>query len=91
MFNNYSRSNRLRLLPVIPLPKDQEEYQKIHRAIEEMMPKALQLGGAPYSKGRQWAPYLEEQMRETGYWSLGKAIKKLVDPNNIMNPGVIGF
>jgi FAD/FMN-containing dehydrogenase len=72
-------------------PKDQEEYQKIHRAIEEMMPKALQLGGAPYSKGRQWAPYLEEQMRETGYWSLGKAIKKLVDPNNIMNPGVIGF
>ncbi len=72
-------------------PSDKEELNKIYSAMEEMMSKALILGGAPYSKGRQWAPFLKEEMEETGYWSMSKTIKMALDPNGIMNPGVIGF
>jgi FAD/FMN-containing dehydrogenase len=72
-------------------PGDKEEYTKIHDALGEMMDKALALGGSPYSKGRQWAPYLEKHLGNTGYWRTLKAIKKALDPNNIMNPGVVGL
>jgi len=30
-------------------------------------------------------------MQNTGYWRLQKAIKDMLDPNYIMNPGVIGL
>jgi glycolate oxidase len=56
-----------------------------------MMDKALELGGAPYSKGRQWAPYLEKHLGGTGYWETLKALKRALDPNHIMNPGVLGL
>ena len=65
--------------------------RKVWAAVQEMMDRALELGGAPYSKGRQWGPYLEKHMQDTGYWRLQKAIKDLLDPNYIMNPGVIGL
>lgn len=70
---------------------DKEEYAKIRRAIEEMMDTALSMGGAPYSKGRQWAPYLEKHLGNTGYWQTLKTLKRSLDPNNIMNPGVLGL
>jgi glycolate oxidase len=72
-------------------PDDMEERAKVWAAMQEMMDRALELGGAPYSKGRQWAPYLRKHMQDTGYWRLQKAIKDLLDPNYIMNPGVIGL
>ena len=72
-------------------PADKEEYAKIQAAVGEMMDKALEMGGAPYSKGRQWAPYLEAHLGDTGYWRMLKAIKQTIDPNHIMNPGVVGL
>lgn len=72
-------------------PGDKEELQKIYIAMDQMMDKALAIGGAPYSKGRQWAPYLKKHMGTTGYWHTAEKIKRAVDPNGIMNPGVIGF
>lgn len=72
-------------------PGDKEEYAKIQTALPEMMDKALEMGGAPYSKGRQWAPHLEAHLGNTGYWRLLKAIKAVVDPNHIMNPDVLGL
>jgi len=72
-------------------PDDEVERAKVWDATNEMMDRALALGGAPYSKGRQWAPYLQKHMQDTGYWRLQKAIKDLLDPNYIMNPGVIGL
>ena len=72
-------------------PNDREEYEKIQKACDEMMKKSLELGGGPYSKGRLWGPYLEENMGGTGYWKLAQQIKKWLDPNNIMNPGVAGL
>ncbi len=72
-------------------PDDHKEYDKIQGAVEEMMDRALAMGGAPYSKGRQWAPHLERHLGDTGYWGTLKAIKKALDPQHIMNPGVLGL
>jgi len=72
-------------------PGDKEEYEKISKAVDEMMRKSLELGGAPYSKGRLWGPLLNEFLGETGYWNLANSIKAWLDPNNIMNPGVLGL
>jgi FAD/FMN-containing dehydrogenase len=72
-------------------PGDKQEYARIRAALTEMMDRALAMGGAPYSKGRQWAPHLEAHLGNTGYWRALKAIKGALDPNRIMNPGVIGF
>jgi FAD/FMN-containing dehydrogenase len=55
------------------------------------MDRALALGGAPYSKGRQWGPHLERHLGDTGYWGTLKALKQVLDPSHIMNPGVLGL
>lgn len=72
-------------------PDDTAEREKIRVAMDEMMDRALAMGGAPYSKGRQWAPHLEKHLGDTGYWRLTHAIKQALDPNGIMNPGVVGL
>ncbi len=72
-------------------PADKEEKEKIMSAMGEMMHRALEMGGAPYSKGRQWGPYLQEHLGNTGYWRLLTSIKETLDPNHIMNPEVIGL
>ena len=72
-------------------PDDREEYVKIQGALAEMMDRALALGGAPYSKGRQWGPHLERHLGDTGYWRALKTLKRALDPNHIMNPGVLGL
>ena len=76
---------------VIAINPDKEEYEKISKAVDEMMRKSLELGGAPYSKGRLWGPLLNEFLGETGYWNLANSIKAWLDPNNIMNSGVLGL
>jgi len=70
---------------------DPEERAKVWAATCEMMDRGLELGGAPYSKGRQWGPYLKKHLGNTGYWRLLETIKQAVDPNHIMNPGVVGL
>ena len=72
-------------------PNDQAEHAKVWDAMGEMMDTALAMGGAPYSKGRQWGPYLQKHMGNTGYWRLLQSIKQTLDPNHIMNPGVVGL
>ena len=72
-------------------PDDKEEYAKIQATLPEMMDKALSLGGVPYSKGRQWAPHLKAHLGHTPYWKTLEALKRLLDPNHIMNPDVLGL
>jgi glycolate oxidase len=72
-------------------PADRDERARIVAAMNAMMDRALELGGAPYSKGRQWGPYLQKHLGDTGYWRMLTAIKHTLDPNHIMNPEVIGL
>lgn len=72
-------------------PADKEERARIVAAMDEMMDTGLQMGGAPYSKGRQWGPHLQKHLGNTGYWRLLTAVKETLDPNHIMNPEVIGL
>jgi alkyldihydroxyacetonephosphate synthase len=39
--------------------------------------------------GRVKAPWLREELG--GFWETLVAIKKAIDPNGIMNPGVLGL
>jgi len=89
MFPEPTGSEHVNLL--FHYPGDEEEVARVRRAIDELMDKALAMGGAPYSKGRQWAPHLEKHLGGTGYWATLKASKRALDPNHIMNPGVLGL
>lgn len=89
MFPNPMGSEHVNLL--FHHPDDKEEYAKIMATLPVMMDRALELGGAPYSNGRQWGPHLEARLGGTGYWKMVKAIKEMIDPNHIMNPDVLGI
>jgi glycolate oxidase len=72
-------------------PGDREAYDRIQASLPEMMDTALSMGGAPYSKGRQWAPHLRAHLGHTGYWKMLESLKQALDPNHVMNPGVLGL
>jgi FAD/FMN-containing dehydrogenase len=72
-------------------PGDRQAYARLQAAMPEMMDAALRMGGCPYTKGRQWAPHLRAHLGHTGYWHMLKTLKRALDPNNIMNPGVVGL
>jgi FAD/FMN-containing dehydrogenase len=72
-------------------PGDREMYARIQATLPKMMDKILDMGGCPYSKGRQWAPHLQAHLGGTGYWQLLQTLKQALDPNHIMNPGIVGL
>ena len=55
------------------------------------MEEALRRGWPPYTKGRQWGGSMKKVLEKTVYWTTLLDLKKTLDPNNIMNPGVLGL
>ncbi|MDW7674545.1 MAG: FAD-linked oxidase C-terminal domain-containing protein [Bacillota bacterium] len=71
--------------------RDLEEMERIEKAIEEVFVAALDLNGVlsgEHGIGKLKAKFLEQQVGKQGL-QLMKNIKQTLDPNNILNPGVM--
>ncbi|MBP1764810.1 MAG: putative FAD-linked oxidoreductase [Firmicutes bacterium] len=69
--------------------RDQEEMQRVYKAMEEIFLTALKLGGTlsgEHGIGLGKLKYMPNQFGEVGM-SVMRSIKQALDPNNILNPG----
>jgi glycolate oxidase len=70
---------------------DPDEMERVEKAIAELFKAAVELGGTltgEHGIGTMKAPYLKYETGETGFQVM-YAIKKALDPKNILNPGKI--
>jgi len=72
--------------PIIGYNKgDPDEFERVKKCVREFLIAVLDTGFVPY-KAPYWA--VEEMMRrgDPGWVNLLRRVKKMLDPNNIMNP-----
>jgi len=70
---------------------DQDETERIHKALHSVLGKVIELGGSlsgEHGIGFTKAPYISMELDESTI-KLMKSIKRTLDPNNILNPGKI--
>ncbi|NHJ15024.1 MAG: FAD-binding oxidoreductase [Candidatus Thorarchaeota archaeon] len=68
-------------------PLDEEEEGKVVRAHDELASTLYETGAVPF----KLAPYWEGKMKGTeDYMLLLQTVKDTLDPNGVMNPGVMG-
>jgi len=65
---------------------DPNEIQKARKANEELQARFFESGALPTKRGQIWNKYVSQSRS----FELFKAIKRCLDPNNIMSPGVHG-
>lgn len=68
-----------------------EDYEKAHKAVEEIFSETIRLGGTlsgEHGIGTAKAPYIGMELSPEVIETM-KSIKKIFDPNNILNPGKI--
>jgi len=66
-------------------PEHREEaYQVWHALLEKM----IEMGGCPYWTGKTWTPHMARGYRDD-YLAFFKSLKAFMDPNNILNPGLL--
>ncbi len=68
-------------------PQDKEEEQKVIEAHRELLKSLFRSGAVPFKLAEYWK-YGIENMDE--YMAFLKLLKNIIDPNNLMNPGVLG-
>lgn len=70
--------------------RDHEHFSRVEKAYEEIYEVAISLGGTitgEHGVGKMKAPYLEMKAQNSLHFM--SLIKKALDPNNILNPGII--
>lgn len=70
---------------------NKEEMERVQKAVDEIFQAALELRGTlsgEHGIGIMKKPYLQWELGEVGIEYL-RAIKRAVDPNNILNPGKV--
>ncbi len=73
-------------------PTDADHWDKVKKIALEFIDMTLKYEGtvsAEHGIGMAKSPYIEQQLGEG--LNLMKDIKKVLDPNNILNPGKMGF
>jgi len=74
-------------------PTDRKQWDGVKQLAEELVDIALKYGGtisAEHGVGISKSPFIRRETGEVAH-DVMKAIKRTLDPNNIMNPGKIGF
>lgn len=69
--------------------RNKEEMARVEEAVAELFQATVEMGGTlsgEHGIGYMKAPFLKWETGETGYQVM-KAIKKQLDPHNILNPG----
>jgi len=69
--------------------RDREEMERVHRAVEEIFRKALELGGTlsgEHGIGLAKTRFLEWELGSAGL-DVMKKVKSALDPHNLLNPG----
>jgi glycolate oxidase subunit GlcD len=73
-------------------PRNQQQWDAISKVAQDLIELTLRLGGtltAEHGTGMAKSPYIKKELGET--LEIMKKIKKALDPNNILNPGKMGF
>ncbi len=76
---------------IVTNKENKEEMERVEQAIEEIFQAALSMDGTlsgEHGIGLMKKPYMEMAMGKEGLDYL-RAIKRAVDPNNILNPGKV--
>jgi len=63
-----------------------QQHHTVLKCVKETQEALLDLGGAPIQIGHLWSGAVP---KTGGYYSLLQTLKKSIDPNNIMNPGLL--
>ena len=66
-----------------------KDKQKAIELADEVAAEWIKMGCAPYDGGGKVYNYKVFWSKLGPYYELMKRIKKMLDPNNIMNPGII--
>ena len=75
---------------IIRFPKDDETIERIRQCNNELLDMALDLKAIPY-KTPVWAAKKLFERADPGFVELVNRVRKLLDPNGIMNPGRLGL
>jgi glycolate oxidase len=73
-------------------PRNKQQWDKIRKVAEDLIELTLRLRGtltAEHGTGMAKSHYIKKELGET--LEVMKSIKKTLDPNNILNPGKMGF
>jgi glycolate oxidase subunit GlcD len=77
---------------IISDPRNKEQWNTIKEVSKELIDLTIRLRGtltAEHGTGMAKSPYIKRELGET--LEVMKEIKKALDPNNILNPGKMGF
>ncbi|MFX1368156.1 MAG: FAD-binding oxidoreductase [Promethearchaeota archaeon] len=68
-------------------PQDPDEERRVRNAHRDLVKRIFRTGAVPFKLAPYWADIVDE-MKD--YFGLIRKIKETLDPNGIMNPGVLG-
>ena len=72
----------------ISFTEDPALREKAYRVWHNLLEKMIEMGGCPYWTGKTWTPHMARGYRPE-YLQFLKAIKKSMDPNNILNRSLL--